>query len=648
MLSLIRRLINSKVGLFITFAFLAIIGLAFAAGDISGINGQAGAPTGDTVATVGKQKLTETDLSMRAENEMENFRQQQPGLDIVTFVNAGGLDGALNRMINNFAMEQFGQSQGMVVSKRVVDGQIASIPGLQGLDGKFSPQIYQQLLIQKRLTDAQIRADIARETLTQQLIFPISRASQIPQQLALPYASLLLEKRHGEVGFIPTQAMGAGATPTDAEVATFYKRNITRYTIPERRSIRYAIVTHDQLTASTTPTDAEIAAAYQAQRAKYAATEKRTLVQVIVADQGAATALAAKIKAGASIEAAARAAGLEPATLTGVEKAAYAGQSSPALADAAFGAAQGAVVGPLRSLLGFSIVRVDGIEKVAGKTLEQAKPELVPALTKEKTTQAIGSIHDAIDDAISGKATFDELIAGQKLTAKATPPLLSDGRNPDDATVKAAPDFLPVVAAAFAVEQGDSPQMVPIDQEGGFAVVTLERIVPAAAPPLTQIRPAVAHDFAIDRARRAARQVAAAIVAKVNKGMPVTQAFTESGVKAPPVQKLDASRAQLAAAGRQVPPPVALMFSMTEKSAKLLELGENQGWSIVYLRQIERGNATNQPGIIAATRNDLGKVIGREYVEQFSQAVRAQVGVKKNAKAFDAVKAALTGQSSAN
>ncbi|QNA84266.1 peptidylprolyl isomerase [Sphingomonas sp. So64.6b] len=648
MLSLIRRLINSKVGLFITFAFLAIIGLAFAAGDISGINGQAGAPTGDTVATVGKHKLTETDLRQRAENEMENFRQQQPGLDIVTFVNAGGLDGALNRMINNFAMEQFGQSQGMVVSKRVVDGQIASIPGLQGLDGKFSPQIYQQLLQQKRLTDAQIRADIARETLTQQLTFPMGRASQVPQQLALPYASLLLEKRHGEVGFIPTQAMGEGVAPTDAEVATFYKRNIARYTIPERRAIRYAIVTHDQLTASTTPTEAEIAAAYQAQRAKYAATEKRTLVQVIVADQAAATALAAKVKAGTSIEAAARAAGLEPATLTGVEKAAYAGQSSTALADAAFGAAQGAVVGPLRSSLGFTIVRVDGIEKIPGKTLEQAKAELVPALTKEKTTQALGKIHDAIDDAVSAKATFDELIAGQKLTAKSTPPLLSDGRNPDDATVKAAPDFLPVVAAAFAVEQGDSPQMVPIDQEGGFAVVALERIVPAAAPPLTQIRAAVARDFAIDRARRAARQVAATIVAKVNKGMPVTQAFAESGVKTPPVQKLDASRAQLAAAGRQVPPPVALMFSMTEKSAKLLELSENQGWSIVYLRQIERGNAASQPNIVAATRNDLGKVIGREYVEQFSQAVRAQVGVKKNGKAFDAVKAALTGQSSAN
>ncbi|MES2056954.1 MAG: SurA N-terminal domain-containing protein [Pseudomonadota bacterium] len=648
MLSLIRRLINSKVGLLVTFAFLAIIGLAFAAGDINGLGSSGAKLTGDAVATVGKQKLTEIELRTRVQSEMENFRQQQPGLDMITYVNNGGLEGSLNRTIDGLALEQFGKDQGMVVSKRAIDGQIASIPSLHGVDGKFSQTLYQQLLAQQRLTDQQVRTDIARSMIGQQLVAPTGGANQVPQQLALPYASLLLEKREGQVGFIPTQAMGAGAPPTDAEVATFYKRNIARYTVPERRVIRYAVVTHDQLKGSTAPTDKEIADAYQSQRAKYAPTEKRTLVQVILADKASADALATKVKAGTPIETAARAAGLEPATLTGVEKAAYAGQSSSALADAAFGAAKGAVVGPLRSALGFTVIRVDAIEQVAGKTLEQAKPELIAALTKEKTTQALGAMHDAIDDATSKNATFAEVIADQKLSAQVTPALLSDGRNPDDATVKAAPDFLPVVAAAFAMEQGDSPQLVPMDQEGGFAVVGLDRVVPAAASALTQIRPVVARDFALDRARVAARKVADDIVAKINKGTPIAQAFAASGVKTPPLQPINSSRAQLASAGRNIPPPIALMFSMSEKTSKRLELGNNEGWAIVYLNHIERGNAANQPNIVQATRTDLGKVIGNEYTAQFIEAVRRQVGVKKNDKAIATVRAALTGQGGGN
>ncbi|QNQ11533.1 peptidylprolyl isomerase [Sphingomonas alpina] len=647
MLSLIRRLINSKVGLIITFAFLAIIGLAFAATDINGLN-SAATPTGDTVATIGKRKLTETELRSRVQSEMENARQQQPGLDMISFVNNGGLDGSLNRTIDGLALEQYGLAQGMVVSKRAIDGQIASFPSLQSLDGKFNQKLYEQLLAQQRLTDQQVRADIARSIIGQQLMAQMGRANPVPLQLALPYASLLLEKREGQVGFIPTRAMAEGAPPTDAEVATFYKRNIARYTVPERRVIRYAIVTHDQLKGSTTPTEAEVAAAYQAQRAKYAPTEKRTLVQVILADQASANALAAKVKAGTPIETAARAAGLEPATLTAVEKATYAGQSSAALADAAFAAAKGAVVGPLRSALGFAVVRVDAIEQVAGKTLEQAKPELIAALTKDKTARALSAMHDTIDEAIADKATFAEVVADQKLTAQVTPALLSDGRNPDDATVKAAPDFLPVVAAAFAAEQGDSPQLVPMDQEGGFAIVGLDRVVPATAPALAQIRPAIARDFAIDRARVAARKISADIVAKINKGTPIAQAFAQSGVKAPPIQPINASRAQLASAGRNVPAPLALMFSMTEKTGKLLELGNNEGWAIVYLNHIERGNAANQPNIVQATRADLGKVLSNEYAEQFVGAIRRQVGVKKNDKAIATVRAALTGQGGAN
>src|SRR3546814_3191639 len=89
----------------------------------------------------------------------------------------------------------------MRVSKRLVDGQIASIPALQGPDGKFSPEIYKSVLAQQRLTDAALRADMTREIFARQLIVPTVGASQIPMQVALPYAALLLEKRQGHVGF---------------------------------------------------------------------------------------------------------------------------------------------------------------------------------------------------------------------------------------------------------------------------------------------------------------------------------------------------------------------------------------------------------------------------------------------------------------
>lgn len=641
MLSFIRRLTYSRVGIVITFAILILIALAFAAGDVTGLK-QGGGPTGDVVATVGDTKVHEPELQTRAQSEMESFRQQQPTLDITLFIAGGGLEGTLERVINGLALEQFARAQGMTVAKKTVDQEIASIPGLQGPDGKFSQQIYQRLLADRKLTDAGIRADVAREMLSQQMIVPTVGATQVPSSVAINYASLLLEKREGQVAFIPTRAMGAGAQPTDAELTTFYQRNIARFTIPERRVIRFANVRPDTIAAAA-PTDQEIAQAYQSQRAKFAATEKRTIRQVILLTQAAADALAAKVKAGTPIADAAKASGLEAATFTSLEKAAFATQSSPAMADAAFAATKGSVVGPVKTALGFAVARIEAVEQVPGKSLDQARAELTKALIADKTTTAMTKIHDALDDAIADKATFDELVTDQKLKAISTPPLLANGTDPNSPQLKPSPDFAQILAAAFQAEQGDSPQLVQTNADGSFALVALERIVPAAPEPLAKVRAAVERDFVIDRARMAARKVAGTVVAQLNKGTPLAEALSATKLPLPAVQPLVSSRAQIAANPRGIPPPLALLFSMVEGTSKLLEAPQQGGWFIIKLNHIERGDASKRPDVVTATRADIGKVIGREYVQQFTEAVRRAVGVKKNAAAIAQVKAALTG-----
>ncbi|WP_174287312.1 peptidylprolyl isomerase, partial [Sphingomonas bacterium] len=509
MLGFFRRIIKSRLGLVVTFVLLGAAALAFAASDVTGLRTTGmGGLTGNDAAKVGKGEVTIAQLRSRAQSDMEGFRQQQPTLDMATYINGGGLDGSLARLITSLAFTEFGTGQGMAVSKRTVDGQIASIPGLQSATGQFSPQIYQQLLAQRHLTDQGIREDIARDTMAQQLVLPTSGATQTPMQLALPYASLLLEQRSGSIGFVPAKAMAAGPAPTDAEVATFYRRNVGRYGLPQRRVIRYAIVTPDQVRAESTPTDADVAAAYKAQAARFAATERRTIQQVVVLDQAGAAAIAAKVKGGQSIADAAKAAGLEASTRSEVDKAAYAATSSPAVADAVFAAAKGAVVGPVRGPLGFTVAAVQSIDQVAAKSLEQAKPLLLPELTKQKTQVALAAIHDAIDDALAKNATFDEVVADRKLTPVTTPALAANGVDPTIPGAKPDPMLAQVVAAGYAAQDGDSPQMVPMGTDGGFAVVALGKRVPAAPRPLGDVRAAVVADLLADRARQAARVMA--------------------------------------------------------------------------------------------------------------------------------------------
>ena len=129
---------------------------------------------------------------------------------------------------------------------------------------------------------AQLRDQFRDGLLQRQLMLPAVGSPYVPQGFANQYAALLLENRSGMVGAVPTKAMGPGAEPSDADIAAWYKQNIARYTIPERRVIRYAVIGAETVAAQSKPSDAEIQAAY-ARNPTYAATETRSSAQTVFA-----------------------------------------------------------------------------------------------------------------------------------------------------------------------------------------------------------------------------------------------------------------------------------------------------------------------------------------------------------------------------
>ena len=644
MLTFIRSLTQSRIGVYVTLAVVVVIGLAFAAGDITNFGGGGGAAkSGDVVATVGKTNITAEDLKTEVQNEVNAYRQQNPELTTAEFIQGGGFDAVVDRLINSLTFEKFAQEQGMTVSKKAEDGQIASIPGLQGPNGKFDPALFQQLLQQQRLTEAGVRAQIRQSIYGQMLTGATVGAKYVPAKLALPYASLLLEKRTGSIGFVPTSVMPAGPAPTDQELQTWYKRHLDRYTVPERRVVRYAIVTPDAVKAKATPTDAEIAQAYKAQAARFAPKEKRSVKQVVVADQAAADALAKKVAGGAAIDAAAKAAGLEASTVSDTTKADFAKQGSPELADAVFAAKQGAVVGPIKTAFGYTVARVEDVTQDPGKTLAEAHDILASEITQQKTNDLLGQLHDSIDDALTGGSTFDEVVADRKLQAEKTAPVTTAGVDPTDPASRPDPRLAQIIQAGFDQQPGDTPELVQVGQDGSFAIAALGNVVASAPQPLAKIRDAVAKDFTTDRADQAAHKLATGIVAEVNKGTPIAQAFAKDKLPANAIQHVELTRAQLTANPQGAPPPLALLFSTPAKQARLLEAPNNAGWAVVYTGTIDRGDASSKPDVVKATQGDLGQFVGREYAEQFAAAARKAVGVTRNDAVIAKVRQQLLG-----
>jgi peptidyl-prolyl cis-trans isomerase D len=560
------------------------------------------------------------------------------------FLRSGALEEIVDQMVTVAARVAFGESQGLVASKAMIDRQILSIPAFQDLAGGFDQAAFQQVLAREGLSEARLREDFANSMIEQQLLVPVARSAHVPREFATRYASLLMESRVGGFAAVPNDRMGPGTAPTPAEIASFYRSNQARYTIPERRVVRYASFSAEQVAAEARPTDAEIAALYRQNATAYAGKETRRLSQVVLplAEQAAARALAAKIAGGTSFAAAAAQINRTAADTSVPEgdKAAFARLSSPEVANAAFAAAKGATIGPIRSPFGWHVIRVEEIKQVAARPLEAVRPELAARIQREKGVEKLDELARRIERAVDGGASFEEVARAEKLAIVQTPPVTVAGTAPGLAGWQAPDDLPPLLEGAFGMSEGDDPYVEQISPNERFALVALAQVIPAAPPPLAQIADQVRADLVAKRQLDRARSVAAALVAKINAGTPPALAFAQSDVPLPSPSPIEATRRETQNPQQPAPPTHSMLFNLQPGKARLIPAPGNRGWLVVYLDRIVPGKA--EPEFVEGLRGQFGNVMGNEYVDQFTNAIQARMKIKRNPESVAALKTSLS------
>ncbi|MFL6720969.1 MAG: peptidyl-prolyl cis-trans isomerase [Sphingomonas sp.] len=642
MLSFFRRVSKSKIGTgimaFVLFAILA----GFAAADLSNFgSGQIGFGMGSsTLAKVGDQDISEREMTDAMQRRLQTVRQQRPEADYAAVV--GDVDPILDSLLDERSLMAFADKYGFPLSKRLLDAEIAQIPGTKGLNGQFSEQAYHAFLTQQRLTDEQVRRILSGGLLQRLLLTPVATTARVPVGMAVPYASMLLEEREGEAAIIPLQAFKAGLQPTDAQLQQYYSANRARYMIPEQRVLRIARIGAEQV-AGVTASDQEIAAYYNANKATYAPSETRSLSQAVVPDQATANAIAQRAKGGASLAAAAAPAGANAAvtSLTDQTRAAYAGVAGDKAAAAVFAARAGEVVGPIQSDFGWIVAKIDSVKSAGGKTLDQARAEIAAKLTAEKRKSASEDLVDKVQAAIDGGSNFAEAAASNKLAVIATPLVTANGTSRADPAYKLPAELAPALKTGFDIAPSDPPEIVTLPGDAGYAMVSPGQVVAAAPAPLASIREQVAGDWINDQALQRARAAATQIAARASGNVSLANAIKGVGAALPPPQPISARRIQISQADAKVAPALRVLFATAAGKSQVAANPQGGGYLVVKVNKITPGNALISPGLIGQVQTQLAQAMSTDYAEQFLADLKREMKAKRNDSAIRAFKSGL-------
>jgi peptidyl-prolyl cis-trans isomerase D len=544
---------------------------------------------------------------------------------------------ALERVVTQAALEEKVASLGIVASDDAVRQAVFDIPQFRGPDGKFNRAAFLNVLQNNNLTEQRFQTLMRSDLGQRQVMDAVTAGAVVPDIEAREVFAFQNEKRVADGVNVLFSAMPTPPEPTQAQLQRWYDNHPESYRTPELRRIKAVVLSPETVSKDIEVSDDDIKAYWDAHKSEYEKPEKRSVQILTVPDEAKAAALAAQWRGGAdwdAMQTAAKADGATPVALSDAARNEFPGAE---LADAVFSAATNIVTGPVKSPLGWYVLRVTSVTGGGGLTFEQARDQLKARIVADRAADVIDDHANKLDQFLTSGTKLDDLPGDLGLGA------VQGTMDAQGNTAEGAPAPIPgspelrnaLVQAAFAMKPGDPPRMTQAQGDPGsppaYFAVQVEDVTPPAAKPFDQVSEQVKSAWIADATRHAADEEATRILTAVKGGQSLEDAATVAGLT---IQKF-------APTGRSQPAegvPAQLiqpLFSLKKGEPTVVETPD--GFVVAVLTEIQTPDQNSDPIGFAQVRDALTKAIAQDMQETFAVAVRNAANPRINRSALDAL-----------
>lgn len=575
------------------------------------------------IGAVGDRAITTADYGRALQQEIDAFSAQIGQPAPFAIVQARGLDQkVLNSLVTRAALDNETARVGVSVGDAVVAQEIAANNTFQGLSGGFDREIYRQSLQQNSLNEADyedtLRTNVARSLLQGAVGGGFSAPAAMTETL---YAWVGERRGFSVLKLDVADLITPTPAPTDADLQTFYDANIAQFTKPEAKRITTVSLLPDAIAADMAVDEVKLRADYDARIAEFVQAEKRLVERLVYPSDADAAAAKVRLDAGeVTFDALVAERGL---TLDDIDLGDVAQGDLGAAGDAVFAMAEPGVVGPFASEFGPALFRMNAVLAAQETTFEDARDQLVGEAQFDAARRSILDRAEAINDALAGGATLEDLATEQTMTL-ATIDYVPGGQN--DAEIAG---YEGVRTAADAVADGDFPEAILLD-EGGLVALRLDSIIPATPIPFADAKAAVTTAWDADALQKALSARAIEIKAAVEAG----SAIGSFGIVS--------ATPEIAREGflEGTPPDIIMAaFAMSPGDVRVIEAAEFVG--VLRLDTVKA--AVQDTDEAKALKDALGaqieQAIAQDAFAAFSSALSAEAGITLNQQAVAAVNA---------
>jgi peptidyl-prolyl cis-trans isomerase D len=504
---------------------------------------------------------------------------------------------------------------------------ISEDPNFKGLDGKFDPDRFNQLIRQFGYNEQRYIAEQRRVSLRRQLTGTVTGGAA-PSKTQLE-ALIRFQNEQRSVEYVNLTEAQAGTIdpPSPEALAAYFEDRKALFRAPEYRKIAILALTPDELAKSITVSDEDAKKIFEQRRDRYATPERRQVYQIAFPNMDEAKAAREKIAAGTSFEDIAKERKLTPTDidLGSVTKAAI---GDPAIADAAFSLAPDTVSEPVKGALVTALLKVTKIEPGASPSYESLADVIKREVATERARAQLQDLHNKIEDERGGGANIAE--AAQKLGLKAITIEAVDrsGRGPDGKPVTGVPQGIDVVSPAFASNIGVEND--PVQFNGGELWFDVLGITPSRDRTLDEVKDQVEKRWRAEEVSKRLRAKAAEMIAKLEKGAKFEDEASALGVK---VETATAFKRDAEVKG--VPERlIAAAFRTPKDGVGQTEGANSTDWIVFKVTDVTVPPVDMASDDVKKLKDTLERALSDEQIAQYVTKLESDVGTTINQNAF--------------
>jgi peptidyl-prolyl cis-trans isomerase D len=611
-----RRLL--QIGLLLVIAAFVITSVV-----VSGSGTFRDGVAADSVATVNGESIPTERYQRRYQAYLDAYTQVYRDRFTPELAERMGLpQQVVNDLVQEALVVQRARAEGLEVTDVELNAQIHAIPAFQE-DGRFTIKRYQDFLKRRGIGAGTFEADVRRELTRMKAETTIRGGVKLADAEIEDTWRLRNEGVRASWALVEVAPLMAGVQVTDADLEAYLKGHESEYRQPERRKVTYVLAPirdHVKPVADT-----EIEKYYTEHSAEFErpAQARAAHVLVRIAETGGSEAedkarakvadVIRRARAGEDFAKLAREISEDPGSKVNggdlglVRK----GEMVPQFEQALFAMKPGEISAePVRTPFGFHAIKLVELQPPGKTPLKDVAAQIRDRLSAENADRAAKAKADDARAKLQGAADF---------SAEAK----SLGLAPLDTTIPrierspAAPaDVMADTAFALATDGVSAPVKTP----AGWIVMKARETLPAAVPPLAEIKDRVTAALKRERAEAIALERAKQLVTDAKAGD-----FTAAAKKAGATTG-ETPRFSLAKPAEKLPGDAMLKAFQTPVNSMTEPVKTPQG--LYVMKVLER-----TPAEASAFATDKDKVAQELLAQKQSQAWQAWVeGARTGAK----------------